>query len=185
MPHATQPAATASLIIRGHPERFADVLRQEVRRIDPDLALFSLQSLERVSHMSRWIPRIMSLAFSIVAIIAIALSALGLYSLTAHAATQRTREVGVRMALGARRSQVSWLFLRRVLIHVSMGLAIGLSGAIALGTILQGALVDVRANSPVTLAGVCVLLVVVSIAASILPACKASRQDPVVALRQD
>jgi predicted permease len=185
VPHATQPAAVASLIIRGRPERFADVLRQEVRRIDPDLPLFNLQSLERVSYLSRWIPRIMSTAFSIVAIIATVLSALGLYSLTAYAAAQRTHEVGVRMALGARRSQVSWLFVRRALVQLSVGLAIGLAGALAIGTILQGALVDVRANNPLTLAGVCALLVAVAIAATLLPVRKASRLDPVAALRQD
>ena len=98
--------------------------------------------------MSRWIQRITSTVFSIVAVIAIALSALGLYSLTAYAATQRTQEVGVRMALGAQRSQVAWLFLRQALRQVSIGLAIGMAGAVAVGVALQGALVDVRANDP-------------------------------------
>lgn len=185
VPHGTEPAAVASLIIRGRPERFADVVRQEVRRLDPDLPLVDLQSLEHVSYMSRWIQRITSTGFSIVAIIATVLSALGLYSLTAYAAAQRTQEIGVRMALGARRSQVSWLFLRRALIQVSIGLAIGLAGAVAVGTVLQGALVDVRAANPLTLAGVCALLVTVATAATLVPVRKASRLDPVAALRQN
>ena len=185
VPLSTQPAAMASLIIRGRPERFAEVLRQEVRRLDADLPLFNLQSLERVSYLSRWIQRITSTAFSIVAIIATVLSALGLYSITAYAASQRTQEVGVRMALGARRSQVAWLFLRRALLQVGLGLAIGLAGAVAVGTVLQSALVEVRANHPLTLAAVSALLVAVAIAATLIPARKASRLDPVAALRQE
>jgi putative ABC transport system permease protein len=185
VPHETQPAATGSLIIRGNPEQFAEVLRQEVRRIDPDLPLFNLESLERISYNSRWIQRILSTAFSAVAIIAVILSSLGLYALTAYSTTQRTQEVGVRMALGATRTQVLWLFLRRALFQVAIGLAIGLAGAVALGTVLQGALVEVRANNPLTLAGVAILLVGISIAASLLPARKAARLDPVNALRAD
>ena len=184
VPHVTEPAAAASLIVRGNPERFAEVLRQEVRRIDPDLPLFNLESLERISYNSRWIQRILSTAFSIVAIIAVTLSSLGLYALTAYSTSQRTQEVGVRMALGATRAQVLWLFLRRTLFHVSIGLAIGLAGALALGTVLQGSLVEVRANNPLTLAGVAILLVGISIAASLLPARRAARLDPVAALRQ-
>jgi putative ABC transport system permease protein len=185
VPFETQPGSIASLIIRGRPGQFADVLRHEVRRIDPDLPLFNLQSLERVSYVSRWIQRIMGFVFSIVAIIATALSALGLYALTAYAASQRTQEVGVRMALGAQRAQVSWLFLRRALRQVAMGLAIGVPGAIAIGGVLQGALVDVRANNPLWLAGVAAFLIAVSIAAAVLPARRAARLDPVAALRQD
>ena len=185
VPHQTQPAATASMIVRGDPERFAEVLRQEVRRLDPDLPLFNLSSLERVSYNSRWIQRILSTAFSVVAMIAVILSSLGLYALTAYSATQRTQEVGVRMALGATRAQVLWLFLRRTLFQVSIGLAIGLAGAVALGAVLQGGLVEVRANNPLTLAGVAILLVGISIAASLLPARKAARLDPVAALRAE
>ena len=101
--------------MRGNPQQFAAVVREEVRRLDPDLPVFNLRSLELVSYMSRLIQRITSMVFSIVAVIAIVLSALGLYSLTAYATTQRTQEVGVRMALGAQRSQVSWLFLKQTL----------------------------------------------------------------------
>ena len=115
--------------------------------------------------------------------LALLLAGLGTYGVLAYSVQRRAREVGVRMALGATRSQVSWLFLRRALIHVSFGLVIGLAGAIALGTVLQGALVEVRANSPLTLAAVCLLLVVVTIAASMLPALSASRTDPNVVLR--
>lgn len=185
VPHAARPGKVASLLVRGRPDAFADVLRQEVRRLDPDLPLFNLQSLQRVSDGSRFLPRMMSFVFSIVAVIATLLSALGLYAVTAYAAAQRTQEVGVRMALGARRSQIAWLFLKRALVPVAAGLALGLAGAVAAGSLLQAVLVDVSANSPIALLGVSALLVAVSMAATLLPARKASRLDPVAALRQD
>ncbi len=185
LPHAAEPAATASIIIRGKPERFAELLRQEVHRLDPDLPLFRLQSLERASYVSRWIPRITSTAFSATAVLATLLSALGLYSITAYAASQRTREIGIRMALGATRFQVSWLFLRRVLLQVSVSLTIGLGGAVAAGTALQALLVDVRAGGLLLLLQVSALLVAVSVAACLVPARRAARVDPVVALRHD
>jgi predicted permease len=185
VPHEVEPAAAASIIIRGEPDRFAEVLRQEVRRLDPDLPLFRLQSLERASYISRWIPRIFSLVFSIVAMLATALSALGLYSITAFAASQRTREMGVRMALGAERHRVIWLFLRRVVIHVGVSLAIGLAGAVAAGVVLEALLVDVRAGSPLLLAQVAGLVVTVSMAATLLPALRAARLDPVDVLRHE
>lgn len=185
VPFETHAPAMASLIIRGTPERFVTTLGEAIRRIDPDLPLYNLQSLERMSYLSRWIFRITSFVFSVVAIIATVLSGLGLYALTAYAATQRTQEVGVRMALGARRSQVAGLFLRQALRTTAIGLAIGLAGAIAVGVVLQGALVDVTANHPVSLAATAAFLVVVSVAAALLPARRAARLDPVTALRQD
>src|SRR5688500_15795248 len=154
VPFDTQPPATASLLIRGNPEQFAPVVRSEVRQLDADLPVFNLQSLERISYMSRWIQRIMSFGFSIVAIIATVLSALGLHALSGYGTALRTQQIGVDVALGAHRSEVSWLFLRQARRRLSIGLAIGLAGGIAIGGVLQGALVDVRANEPLILAAV-------------------------------
>jgi putative ABC transport system permease protein len=185
VPFDTQPAAIASLLIRGNPERFAPAVRSQVRQLDADLPVFNLQSLERISYMSRWIPRIMGFVFSIVAIIATVLSALGLYALTAYATSQRTQEIGVRMALGAQPGEVSWLFLRQALRRIAIGLTIGVAGAVAIGGVLQRALVDVRANDPLTLASVAAFLIAISIAAALVPSRRAARLDPVTALRQD
>ncbi len=185
VPFLSRPGASASLIVRGDPRRFAAVVREEVRRLDPDLPLFNLRSLARVSYMSRFTQRITSTVFSIVAGIAIVLSAIGLYSLTAYGAAQRTHEVGVRMALGAQRSQVAWLFLKQTLRHLSAGLVIGMVGAVAVGVALQGALVDVNANQPLTLAAIAGFVTLVALIAAVLPARRAARLDPVSALRRD
>jgi putative ABC transport system permease protein len=185
LPHEVRASVFGTIIVRGSPSAFAEGVRQEVRRIDPDLPLFNLMSLERLSEMSRWIQRITSTMLSILALIAIVLSALGLYAITAYHASQRTKEVGVRMALGSSASQVSWLFLRGALIQIAIGLAIGLPGALAAGQLIRGLLIQTSAADPWTIASVIVLLIVVAVAASLLPARKASRLDPVVALRQD
>jgi putative ABC transport system permease protein len=185
IPFLSQPAATASLIVRGNPQQFAAIVREEVRRIDPDLPVFNLRSLALVSYMSRFTQRITSLVFSIVAIIAIVLTAIGLYSLTAYATTQRTHEVGVRMALGAQRSQVAWMFLKQTLKQVSVGLVLGMAGAVATGLALQGVLVEVRANQPSVLAAIAGFVTVVAAIAAVVPARRAARLDPVSALRRD
>jgi len=184
IPFLSQSGASVSLIVRGNPQQFAAVVREEVRRLDPDLPVFNLRSLELVSYMSRFYQRITSTVFSIVAVIAITLSALGLYSLTAYATTQRTHEVGVRMALGAQRSQVTWLFLRHTLKQVSIGLTIGMFGAVAVGFALRRVMVDVSANQPVVLAAVAGFVTLVAIAAAVVPARRAARLDPMAALRQ-
>jgi putative ABC transport system permease protein len=183
--HAAESSAAASIVIRGHPDRFAELLRQEVRELNPDLPLFRLQSLERASYLSRWIPRATSTAFSATAIVATLLSALGIYSITALAASQRTREIGVRMALGASPGSISRLFLGRILGPLSIGVVLGLAGAVGAGRALQGLLVDVRANDPMVLAGVSALLVVVAIVAGLRPARRAARLDPATTLRAD
>ena len=119
------------------------------------------------------------------AVIALVLSSVGLYAVMAYSVTQRTQEIGVRMALGAQRRQVSWLILRRGFVQLAIGLPLGLAGALALGVVLQGILVDLMPGDPITLAAVTVLLTTVSVAACLIPALRATRIDPVVALRAE
>jgi putative ABC transport system permease protein len=103
----------------------------------------------------------------------------------AYSVTQRTQEIGVRMALGAAGNQVLWLVLRRGLIQVATGVTIGLAGAFFMSEALASVLVQVTPRDPVTFVGISILLVLVAIAACVIPARRASRVDPLVALRTE
>lgn len=185
IPIALQPPSTAAVLVRGLPGReLAAILRNEVRALDHDVALYGLVSLDRVSQQSRWIPRAMSTALLIVAVIAFALATLGLYGVTAYGVVQRTAEIGIRTALGAQRSQVVWLFVRGLLGPLATGLGIGLAGAAALGQLLRGFLVQTSPLDPLTFAGMLIALIGATIAACFIPARRAATLDPVAALRQ-
>jgi putative ABC transport system permease protein len=121
--------------------------------------------------------------FAIFAVIALVMSAVGLYAVMAYSVTQRTSEIGVRMALGAGARQVSWLVLKRGLFQTTLGISIGLFGAIFLSKVMSSLLIDVTARDPITFVTITVVLTSVAIAACLLPAQRATRVDPLVALR--
>ena len=125
------------------------------------------------------------LEFGTFAVIALVLAAVGLYAVTAYSVTQYTRDIGVRMVLGAQSGQVIWLFLRRAFIQLAIGLTIGLAGAIGVGQLLQGLLVQTSGRDPVTLAAITMLVIVVALVACLWPARYATRLDPLVALRHE
>ena len=133
----------------------------------------------------RWPFRVFGSMFAIFALIALALSAVGLYAVTAYSVAQRTQEIGVRMALGAQAKSVLWLIVRRSLIQLIIGLAIGIGGAFGVGKLLESLLVQTSARDPVTMSAIVGLLVAVSIAACVWPARRATRLDPVNALRYE
>lgn len=188
LPYAARPAPSAVLIVRdpsGSPA-VTLCLREEVRALDADLPLYGLQSLERTSEKSRWRQRAMSTMLTIFGGIATLLSALGIYALTAYGVAQRTHEIGLRMALGARASHVSWLFLRSTAVQVAIGLAFGIAGGVAIGVALRGLLVQSSTTTPFTATvGISVLLAMVALLAGYVPARRATRLDPVLALRRD
>jgi putative ABC transport system permease protein len=166
-------------------ERTAAVLRAELRSVDPDLAAFNIVSLRRLSELSRWPARLVSLVLALFATIASALSVAGLYGMTAYGVAQRTGEIGLRVALGARRSQIAWFLLRSTMIHVLVGFALGLAGTYAAGRLLGGLLVETSANDPVVLASIVGGLATVTSIACVVPARRAVRLDPVTALRHE
>jgi len=181
------PGRDLSLIVRGNAGLPVVVsrLRDEVRAIDGDLPLYGIETVDAAAARSRSPQRLVGTWFGIIAFIAVVLSTVGLYALTAYGVARRTQEIGVRMALGARAHQVTWLFLRRTVVHLSIGLALGVCGALATGQLLQSLLVQTDARDPLTLAGVVALLAFVAVAASLVPSRRAACLDPVVALRAD
>jgi ABC-type antimicrobial peptide transport system permease subunit len=110
---------------------------------------------------------------------------MALYAVTSYGVSQRTSEIGIRIALGAGRSGVAWLFLRRTCRQVGLGLLMGTAGTVALGQALRGVLVGITPADPVVLAGIIAMLVLVAAAACFFPTRRALRLDPVTALRHE
>ena len=162
-----------------------DAVRREVQAIDQDQPVFAIQTLAQMLAEDRWPLRAFGGMFAMFAAIALVLSSVGLYAVVAYSVTQRTQEIGVRMALGADRRQVSWMILRLGLVRLALGLTFGLAGALALSRVIQRTLVGITPSDPVTFAAITLLLTVVSVAACLLPARRATRVDPVIALRAD
>lgn len=178
---------TISLIVRtdADPAGLAGTLREEVRHLDPDLVVSRVLPLDFYLRQGQWSHRLFSRVFGAFAAVALLLSAVGLYAVTSYAVGQRTQEIGVRMALGAERGHVLWLFARRLLLQLAFGLIVGLAGAFGLGTLLRGLLVQTSPTDPVTLGTAVVCLVVAAALATFVPARRAMSLDPVRALRHE
>ena len=162
------------------------LVREEMRAIDPDLPLFGILTMDQQLAQQRWPFRVFGTMFAMFAVIALVLSAVGLYAVTAYSVTQRTQEIGVRMALGAQPPQVWWLVLRRSIVQLAIGLAIGIGRRARRRQAARRALlVQTGTRDPVTLVSIVALLVVVSLAACFWPARRATRLDPVSALRYE
>ena len=189
LPFRTDPRGFMALLVRsqGDPKAMTPILREEVRAIDADLPLFGIRTMDEQLAQARWPFRVFGTMFGIFALIALTLSAVGLYAVTAYAVSQRTQEIGIRMALGAQSKQVSWLFLRRSFVQLAIGLALGVAGAFGVGQLFQSGqlLVQNSGSDPITIGGIATLLAVVAVAASVLPAKRATRLDPLIALRRD
>jgi putative ABC transport system permease protein len=189
LPFRTDPRGFMNLLVRsaGDPNLMTPILREEVRAIDPDLPLFGIRTLDASLEQARWPFRIFGSMFTIFALIALTLSAVGLYAVTAYAVSQRTQEIGLRMALGAQGNQVAWLFLRRSFVQLAIGLTIGVAGAFGVGALFSSTnlLVQTSGRDPLTIGGIALLLTIVAVAASVLPARRATHLDPMLALRRD
>ncbi len=187
LPLGSHANSRASIIV-GHlsdTTGITSLLRREVASVDPGATLLNVRPLADLLDDSRLQPRLLGTLIAVFASIALLLSVVGLYAFTAYAVQQRTHEIGVRMALGAQSGEVVWLFVRRGMLPLGTGLIIGLVGAFAVGKLLQGLLIQTSSTDPVTLVFIVLLLVVVSVAACVLPARKAAKLDPLAILRYE
>jgi putative ABC transport system permease protein len=165
------------------PASLAAAVRASVRAVNPDLPLYDVMTMdERLAH-SIAARRFTLMLLGAFALLALALAAVGVYGVISYAVTLRTHEVGVRMALGARSSDVLRLFIRQGMALALCGVAIGLLGALALTRVMTALLFDVGATDPLTFALAPAMLTLVALAACWLPARRAMRVDPMVALR--
>ena len=187
LPYRADPQRFSTLIVRtaAEPGTITPLVREEMRLVEPDLPLFDIQTMDARLAQMRWPMRVFGSMFTIFAGIALLLSAVGLYAVTAYSVSQRTSEIGIRMALGAQPEQVLWLVLRRSLLQLAIGLPVGIAGAFGVGRLLQSLLVQTSARDPLTIAVIALVMVVVSVAACFWPARKATRLDPVTALRYE
>jgi putative ABC transport system permease protein len=187
IPLAQFPRQDISLVVRTRsgPLRAMSGIREAVRQIDPYLPLGEVRTMEQVKEQSmRWAkqPTWVVGAFAGVAAL---MAALGLYGVLAHAVTQQRREIGIRMALGARPGEVVSHTLRSALSMLAVGLAAGLAGAFALTRVLKALLFQVSALDPVALAVACVFMTIVAILAALIPASRAAGLDPMTVLREE
>ena len=187
LPYRQDPPSGLMLLVRSRlqPGTVMSSVRHEVEAVDRDQQVFTVQTLEQMLTQATWPYRVFGTLFAIFAFIALVMSGVGLYAVMAYSVTQRTPEIGVRMALGAKGSQVSWLILKRGLAQLALGLAIGLAGAYALSQVMQTLLVQTTARDPITFATITVILACVAIAACVIPSRRATRVDPLIALRAE
>jgi putative ABC transport system permease protein len=167
------------------PAGVVEGIRAEIRRAAPDLPIESTETMDEAVAASVAQPRFRTVLLALFATAATLIATCGIYGLMAYAVTQRRREIGVRMALGAQRHTVLAMVVGRGLKLAAMGVLIGLLGAFAMARVLTNLLFEVKPLDPVTFAGVSLLLFTVAAIACWLPARRAARIDPMVALRQE
>jgi putative ABC transport system permease protein len=177
----------ATLLVRtaSDPSGLAAAARQQVLDLDPDLPVIGLATMEQVVSDSIAQPRFFMTLLALFAGISLLLAAIGIYGVMSYTVGRRTREIGVRMALGAQARTVLGLVIGQAVVLVAAGLAAGLLGAFGLTRLLSGSLVGISATDPGTFSAVPLVLAAVAIGASYLPARRAVRIDPLRALRDD
>jgi predicted permease len=185
VPYAAGAPTFATIVARSEAgtAAAANFVRAAVGAVNPDLPVSGLMPLDESLAQEQSLLTTFSSMFGLFALAALGLAMIGLYAVTAFAAAQRNRELGIRLALGARARHVWWLVTRRAAIQLAVGVMVGLAGAVGVGQLLQGTLNVGR--DPVVLVGVPVLLVLVALAACMGPARRAMRLDPVAALRAE
>jgi putative ABC transport system permease protein len=169
----------------GDPLSVAGAVRGEIRNMDASLPVASVRSMNDVVATALATPRLTGFLLGAFAAIALALAAVGIYGVLAYLVSQRTQEIGVRLALGADRSQVLVMVLRHGLSLAAAGIVIGLIGAFALTRLMQTLLYGVRPTDPLTFVVVAAVLLLVALMASLLPARRATRVSPMIALRAE
>jgi len=171
--------------VRGDPEAIAPQLRAAVRSLDPEVPLSAIQSVESILYESVAAPRFRTQLLVGFAAVALILAVVGLYGMLAYSVTQRSREMGIRMALGARPTAVFRMVIRQGMALVLVGIVLGVAGASAATRLLAAQLFAVTATDPMVFGFVATALAVAGLAACIVPARRATKADPIAALRTD
>jgi ABC-type antimicrobial peptide transport system permease subunit len=181
------PFGSMTYVLRasGDPTSLVNAAKQEVWAVNPEQAFYDTATLPGLIAASVVRQRFSAALMAVFAVLALVLCATGIYGVLSLTTGQRSREIGVRMALGADARAIRRMVLGEGAVVIGAGIVIGLAGAIAATRFLQTLLFQVRPGDPVTFAGVCALLLAVGLAACYLPARRATRVDPLVALRAE
>lgn len=187
LPHAQDPWNAMALVAKTkvEPMALASLVRKEVQAMDKDQPVFSTRSMQEVRAQSVIIYNTSSQMLSVFAAIAMLLAALGIYGVMSYSVSQRTHEIGVRLALGASRQHVLKLMIWQGMKLAGLGMVIGLAGALALTSLMKSLLFGVSTTDPLTYGVVVSVLAVVALLACYLPARRATKVDPIIALRYE
>jgi len=179
------PYMTYVVRTSGLPENIAGAAREVIRAIDAEQPIYNIRTMEEVVRTSFWEDRFFSQLFAVFSAIALALAGVGIYGVVSYASNQRAHEIGIRMALGARDNDVLRLVVGQGLTPVVLGIGIGIVAALIITNLLADIFYGVNPSDPATFVTIPLLLLAVASAASYLPARRATRVDPVIALRHE
>ncbi len=188
VPHVQKPERRMNLVIRTDAEdvsQFTPPARAEVKAFDPDQVIWRAQTLQELFGASVASRRFNMVLLGIFASVALVLAAVGLYGVMSYSVSRRTQEIGIRMALGANRADVLRLVVRQGMTMTLIGVVLGLAGAFSLSRVMIGLLHGVSPTDPLTFTGVSIVLLAVALLACFIPARRATRVDPIVALRTE
>jgi putative ABC transport system permease protein len=187
MPLAQRPSGSMEVVLRatGDPLSLSNAVREAVWSLDRDLPIPTIQTMEQVLSERVAQRRLNMLLLGLFALLALILAAVGIYGVMSYTVTQRTHEIGLRMALGAREGAVLWLVVRQGMLLVLVGVVIGLAATFALTRLMATLLFDVSSTDPITFAAIAALLTGVALIACWIPARRAAKVDPMVALRYE
>ena len=187
VPYRQKPMRDMSLMARTSvpPNSLGTAFRKEVAAIDEDMPIYNMRSLEERLDLNNWPQKVFGSLFAIFAIIALLLASVGLYAMIAHSVSQRTQEIGLRMALGASAPTILQMIFVQGMRQLAIGLVVGVAAAIGLTRVLAGMLINVSPRDPATFAIVAIVLAAAAVLGCLIPAQRAMRVDPVVALRNE
>jgi putative ABC transport system permease protein len=187
IPHLQQPVSVGTLVVRAKadPASVTAAVREAIHGVDKDQPIYNVRTMEAIVSESVASRRLSMLLLGVFATVALVLAAGGVYGVMSYAVTQRTHEIGVRMALGAQPGDVLRLVVVQGMATVLVGIAVGLAGAFAGTRLMSNLLFGVDASDPATFVGIALLLTTVAFVASYIPARRAARVDPLVALRYE
>jgi putative ABC transport system permease protein len=187
LPLEHEPSRSLAIVARtaGDPGALGPAIEGVVQQLNKDLPLFQIRTMDDMLGTSIARQRMSMMVFVVFAIVALTLASVGLYGVVAHGVTERTHEIGVRIALGAEQRHVLGLVVRQGLSMALVGTAIGVAGSVALSRWIQGLLFGVTATDPLTIGAVVATLLAVAMVACYVPAWRATRVDPTTALRAE